>query len=78
MMTLAEELAGHCLAVLHPLQPWGEGRMKRGRKKKESEGKKEKERNNREGETTVFYGDRASLGQLYGIYWMVTHYPCTG
>lgn len=43
MMTLAEELAGHCLAVVHPLQPRGEGRMKRGRKK-ESEGGKRRKR----------------------------------
>lgn len=66
MMTLAEELAGHCLAVVHPLQPWGQGRTKK--KKKKSEGKKEKERNNGEGETAIFYGDRASLGPtLRGI-----------
>lgn len=49
MMTLAEELAGHCLAVVHPLQPWGEGRMKRGRKKREwgEKGEREKQRGRR-------------------------------
>lgn len=78
MMTLAVELAGHCLAVVHSLQPWGEGRTGRRRKKKSEGGKKEKERNYGEGETAVFYGDQASLGQLYRIYWTVPHYSSTG
>lgn len=74
MMTLAAGLAGHCLAVVHSLQPWGEGRTGRRRRKKKGKGKKEKERNYGEGETTVFYGEQASLGQLYRIYWTVPHY----
>lgn len=44
MMTLAEELAGHCLAAVHSLQPWGEGRTERRREKKERERGKRRKR----------------------------------
>lgn len=50
MMTLAVELAGHCLTVVHSLQPWGEGRTGRRRKKKKragGEGEREKLRGRR-------------------------------
>lgn len=80
MMTLAVELAGHCLAVVHSLQTWGEGRTVETEKKKVQgeKGERERERNYGEGETAVFYGDQASPGQLYRTYWTVPHYSCTG
>lgn len=84
MMTLPVGLAGHCLTVIHLLQPWGEGRRGGEVKGKKRRGTKtecvwERERDLRERETTVFYGDQSSkphcLGQLYRIYWTVPHYP---
>lgn len=47
MMTLAEELAGHCLTVVHPLQPWGQGRTKKKKKEWGEKGEREKQRGRR-------------------------------
>lgn len=66
----------HCRTLAPAMGGGKDGETEK--KKKKSGGGKEKERNYGEGETAVFYGDQASLGQLYRIYWTVPHYSCTG
>lgn len=88
MMILPEGLAGHCLTVIHSLQPVLRATVVGGWTSKEEAGEKKGRRKRaaseeriRRGawgkqkppETIVFYGDRVSLGQIHRMSWRVPH-----